>query len=78
MQIKVIVQKSIIGCLIQLEEKRKVKYATCSDIHAHRKTEREREKKEKSKEQSRAAARLLLKDSIIIKRVNKERWCSTS
>lgn len=40
MQIKVIVQKSIIGCLIQLEEKGKVKRATCSDIHAHRKRER--------------------------------------
>lgn len=77
MQIKVIVQKSIIGCLIQLEEKRKVKYATCSDIHAHRKTEGKREKRRKS-QRSRAAARLLLKDSIIIKRVDKERWCSTS
>lgn len=75
MQIKAIVQKSIIGCLIQSEEKRKVKRATCSDIHAHRK--REREKRRKS-QRSRAGARLLLKDSIIIKRVDKERWRSTS
>lgn len=66
MQIKVIVQKSIIGCLIQLEEKRKVKCATCSDIHAHRR-EREREKKEKSKEQSRR--------SIVIKRFNYYKAC---
>lgn len=47
MQIKVIVQKSITGCLIQLEEKRKVKRATCSDIHAHGKREREIERKKK-------------------------------
>lgn len=62
MQIKVIVQKSITGCLIQLEEKRKVKRATCSDIHAHRERESEPEKKEKSKEQAWR--------SIIIKRFN--------
>lgn len=44
MQIKVIVQKSITGCLIQLEEKRKVKRATCSDIHAQRKRARNERK----------------------------------
>lgn len=64
MQIKVIVQKSIIGYLIQLEEKGKVTRATCSDIHAHRKREKRRKK---SKEQS--------WHSIIIKRFNYYKAC---